>query len=74
MRNVLFWNSAIKLIDNLEAIDSGGSDFCLEDELNTFSEAYRGIFDPSNDFEEYVLATLLDRVSRILPVKEGEAL
>lgn len=41
--------------------------------LNTFTETYRGRFDPSEDFEEYVLVTLVDRFSRALPDPGGTA-
>ncbi len=72
MHNLSFWNNAVDLIDRLAAIDSGSSDCDLDEVLNTFSETYRGLFDPDNDFEEYVLVALVDRVSRVLPAKVGE--
>jgi hypothetical protein len=34
---------------------------------------YRGRFDPSEDFEEYVLVTLVDRFGRALPDPSGTA-
>lgn len=72
MHNLSFWNNAIEVIDKLAAIDTGKGDFSLEEVLNSFNETYRGLFDPSTDFEEYVLVALVDRVGRILTVGEGE--
>ncbi|MDF1691289.1 MAG: hypothetical protein P1U47_02870 [Zhongshania sp.] len=67
MRNLAFWNNAVELIDKLASIDTGKSELSIDDVLTTFNESYRGSFDPSDDFEEYILVTLVDRVSRILP-------
>ncbi|WP_373080815.1 hypothetical protein [Zhongshania sp.] len=73
MHNLAFWNNAVELIDSLASIDAGKYDVCLDDVLTTFTETYRGRFDPSEHFEEYVLVTLVDRFSRALPEPSGTA-
>ncbi|AMO69150.1 hypothetical protein DOK_06874 [gamma proteobacterium BDW918] len=73
MHNLAFWNNAVELIDSLAGIDAGKREVCLDEVLNTFTEMYRGRFDPSEDFEEYVLVTLVDRFSRALPDPSGTA-
>jgi hypothetical protein len=72
MHNLRFWNNVVGLIDSLASIESGVGDSCVEDVLNTFSEAYRGSFEPNDDFEEYVLVALIGRVGRIISAQNSE--
>lgn len=72
MHNLRFWNNVVGLIDSLASIEYGVGDSCVEDVLNTFSEAYRGSLEPSDDFEEYVLVALISRVGRIISAQNCE--
>lgn len=72
MHNLSFWNSAVDVIDALSSIEGGGNDLTPVEILESFIETYRGLFDPSNDFEEYVLVSLVDRVNRHLLLDKAQ--
>lgn len=70
-KNNVFWNQMLMRSDSIMDIDPNAPD-ALEQvraQLNTIAEQFGRVFDPADQFEEYVAVTLCQALQRALTPK-----
>lgn len=67
----LFWNQLLMRSDSIVDIDSKASDAVeqVRAQLNTITEQFDRVFDPADQFEEYVAVALCQALQRALTPK-----
>lgn len=69
--NTLFWNQMLMRSDSIVDIDSNATDAVeqVRAQLTTITEQFDRVFDPADQFEEYVAVALCQALQRALTPK-----